>query len=226
MQKTDCIRILLVDDHAILRQGLRILLGQQPHLSIVGEADSGESTISAALVYQPDLILLDLLLPDMPSSELLPQLRRVSPKSRILILSGIEAAEPVFAAVDAGIDGYALKNMGTKDLVRAIEEVAAGNSYLHPSITRIVLFRASQSHSSSMQLTEDVEDDELPLLTKRQIQVLKLIASTATNREIADQLVVSEETIRTHVKHILRKLGASTRTQAVVEAVRMGIISV
>ncbi len=223
---TQAINIILVDDHAILRQGLRMLLTQQEHIHIVGEASSGEEIIQQATRLQPDLILLDLMLPDTSPSQLLPEIRRVSPRSKILILSGITEAKPVYEAVDTGIDGYALKNMKTPELVQAIEEVAKGNSYLHPSVTRLILFRAANDNSASAHLTNAIASDKLPLLTKREIQVLKLMASTATNHQIAERLVVGEETVRTHVKNILKKLGTPTRTQAVIEAVRMGIISV
>ena len=221
------IQILLVDDHAILRQGLRILLESQPDLHITGEAGRGEAAVGAALKLQPDLILLDLFLPDVSARELLPELRRVSPRSRVLILSGNESADAVYEAVDAGIDGYALKNMNTADLVNAIHEVASGNSYLHPTITRLVLFRVAQTQPAASGAASRASDPDVPAyLTKRQMQVLALLATTATNREIAERLRVSEETVRTHVKHILKRLDVSTRTQAVVEAVRLGLIEV
>lgn len=211
----------------MLRQALRVLLNQQAHLDIVGEVGTGEETVHAAMRLQPDLILLDLILPDSQPSTLCPEIRRVSPQSRILILSGVEDAAQVYQAVDAGINGYALKNMSSAELLEAITEVASGGSYLHPSITRLVLHRAAHSGPDegrpSTPLTEGLSANAL---TKRQKQVLMLMASTATNREIAERLVVSEETVRTHVKNILKKLDTSTRTQAVVEAVRLGIISV
>lgn len=226
MSFTTHIQILLVDDHAILRQGLRILLNSKPDLHIVGEAGSGEAAVNAALKFQPDIILLDLFLPDVATRDLLPELRRVSPRSRVLILSGNEAADAVYEAVDAGIDGYALKNMETADLVNAIHEVAAGNSYLHPTITRLVLFRVAQTQPAGGAAFRAGDPDAPARLTRRQMQVLTLLATTATNREIAERLRVSEETVRTHVKHILKRLDVSTRTQAVVEAMRLGLISV
>ena len=216
------IRLLIVDDHAVMRQGLSILLNQQPHLTIVAEAGTGAEAQNAALRFQPDLILLDLQLPDTTAEYLCPELRRLSPHSKILVLSGVEASDPVYRAVDAGIDGYILKGVDMSELVAAIEQVAAGYSYLHPSITRLILHRAArQQQSAPTAVSADAYQ-----LTKRQKQVLMLMASTATTRDIAERLSISEETVRSHVKHILRKLNQSSRTQAVLEAVRIGLITV
>ncbi len=211
-------RILLVDDHAAIRQGLRFLLEQESSFRVVDEAGTGAEAKRATLAKQPDLILLDLRLPDVRSDDLIPDLRRLSPGARILILSGIEDADPVYRAVDAGIDGYALKAIDSAELINAIKQVMAGNSYLHPSITRLVLHRAGRIRNAPTTAPAR--------LTKRQRQVLILMASTATNRDIADRLMVSEETVRSHVKTILRKLNVANRTQAVLAAVKLGIIKV
>lgn len=215
------IRLLLVDDHATIRQGLRFLLEQNADIRVIGEAGSGREARSATLRLQPDLILLDLRLPDATPEDLCPELRELSPHSKILILSGVEDADPVYRAIDAGIDGYALKASDSAELVTAIRQVMTGNSYLHPTITRLILHRAGKTLSTDKQSAEPSSN-----LTKRQRQVLMLMASTATNRDIAERLVVSEETVRSHVKGVLRKLGQSNRTQAVLEAVRLGIIKV
>ena len=140
-----------------------------------------------------------------------------------MILSGSEDAARVYEAIDAGIDGYALKNVDSAELITAIEQVMLGNSYLHPTITRLVLHRTALAHRSVS--TSDAPNPSA-MLTKRQMQVLMLMTCTSTNREIAERLVISEETVRSHVKGILRKLGQTNRTQAVLEAVRIGLIKI
>ncbi|MCB0032385.1 MAG: response regulator transcription factor [Anaerolineales bacterium] len=215
------IRVLLVDDHVSLRQGLTILLNQQPQIDIVAQASNGMEALEKAAALKPDVVLLDLMLPDMEPTALCFQLRQVSHKSKILVFSGIDDGEKVYTAVDAGIDGYAVKSMNTADLTNAISQVASGQSYLHPTITRLILHRAASDHKPAALLATAP-----PRLTERQLEVLLLMASTSTNGEIAERLTVSEETVRTHVKNILRKLNVSNRTQAVLEAVRLGIITV
>lgn len=213
------IRLLLVDDHAVMRQGLRFLLERCDRLRVVGEASSAQEAMGAALRLRPHIILLDLILPDMNIGAICTELRRLCPDTRILILSGTSETHHVFEAVDAGIDGYALKNMDTADLITAIEQVAAGQSYLHPTITRTLLHRTARAHRRPSAV-----DGAAVNLTPRQKQVLMLMTSTSTNREIAERLNVTEETVRSHVKMILRKFDKPTRTQAVLEAVRLGII--
>ncbi|MDJ0757556.1 MAG: response regulator transcription factor [Ardenticatenaceae bacterium] len=213
------ISVLIVDDHTTLRQGLTLLLGQQNDIKPLAGAHDGQEAIQLAAEHQPDVILLDLVLPDISATKLLTALRQKAPYSKILVFSGIEDGDQVYEAIDAGIDGYALKSMDVSHLAEAIRQVAAGYSFLHPAITRMVLHRAAQKN-------RPVPNRAPESLTKRQHQVLMLMASTATNAEIAERLLVSQETVRSHVKTILRKLDVPTRTQAVLEAVRRGIISV
>jgi DNA-binding NarL/FixJ family response regulator len=211
------IRILIVDDHAMVRQGLSLALNLQPDLTIVGEAGSGSDGVILAQKLQPDVILLDLNMPDLDGIEVMQRVRRLSPHSRVLILSGIHADARVFATIEAGVDGYIVKDATTTELIQAIRSVAAGDDYLHPLITR-----ALTRH------LHHVSDQPATLrsrLTARELSVLQLMATSATNRAIAEQLCVSEETVRTHVKNILRKLDQSNRTQAVLEGIRRGLIS-
>ncbi len=216
---THPISILIVEDHMVVRRGLRMVLTLQPELAVVGEAGSGEMALQVAAETQPDLILLDLMLPDTNGAALTPQLHQVSPDSKILILSGVENSALIFDVVAAGVDGYTLKEVSPTDLVEAIRQVAGGNGYLHPKITALL---------SQVQPAIPVDPADAPAyrpaLTRREKEVLALMASTATNREIAERLILGEETVRTHVKNILRKLSCTNRTQAVVEAVRMGLI--
>lgn len=220
-QRQTLTRILLVDDHAIVRRGLRMVLSLRPNLQVVGEAGTKEQAIQLALDMQPNLVLLDLILPETSGASLVPKILKYSPGSKILILSAVQTAPLVRQAIDAGIHGYALKEITPDELVEAIQQVAQGHSYMHPKITAII----SKEIQSETYL--DLPDTQIhtPKLTKREQQVLVLMATTTTNREIAERLNISEETVRTHVKGILRKLNQSNRTQAVVEALRMGLIT-
>lgn len=211
------IRILIVDDHAMVRQGLSLALQLQPDFEIVGQAKNGAEGLTLAETLQPDVILLDLKMPDLDGIEVTRKVRSLSPRSRILILSGIHADARVFATVEAGVDGYIVKDATTTELAEAIRRVAAGDAYFHPLITQALLHSARPGSQSPATLQ--------PALTGRELAVLQLMATSATNRTIAEQLHVSEETVRTHVKNILRKLSQPNRTQAVLEGVRRGLIS-
>ncbi len=219
----DFIRIVLVDDHNVVRQALRVLLNQQPSIQVVADASTGADARRVVARSRPDVILLDLMLPDSHLNSLLPDLRQLSPNSKVLILSAAREPEWVYAALDAGVDGYMLKQVDITLLLTAIEQVAAGRAYFHHTIRQIMDERdriAAPNGTNGHPPTGDVG------LTRRQQEVLQLIATTATNRDIAEALIVSEETIRTHVKTIYRKLGVSSRSQAVFEAIRLGIIEV
>lgn len=211
------IRILIVDDHAMVRQGLSLALNLQPDFEVVGEAGSGTDGVALAQRLHPDVMLLDLNMPDLDGIEVMQRVRRLSSASRVLILSGIHADARVYATVEAGVDGYIVKDATTAELAQAIRSVAAGDPYFHPLITRTLI---RYMHSSSVQPAA-----LRTLLTARELAVLQLMATTATNRAIAEQLGVSEETVRSHVKNILRKLDQPNRTQAVFEGIRRGLIS-
>lgn len=217
MMSKKSIRILIVDDHAMVRQGLSLALNLQPDLTIVGEAGSGGDGVTLAQKLQPDVILLDLNMPDLDGLEVMQRVRRLSPQSRVLILSGIHADARVFATIEAGVDGYIVKDATTTELAQAIRSVAAGDAYLHPLITRALTRHLHNLPAQPATLRSR--------LTARELSVLQLMATSATNRAIAEQLSVSEETVRTHVKNILRKLDQPNRTQAVLEGVRRGLIS-
>ncbi len=208
------IRILIVDDHAVVRRGLTMVLSLQRDFVVVGEAGSAAAALHMAETLQPDLVLLDLALPDRSGGAVAPELRRVAPRSRILVLSGAQDARLVQAAVEAQVDGYVPKEVTPAELADAIRRVAADESYIHPDVLHLLqgASRHPQAHH--------------PPLTRRELEVLQLMATMATNREIAERMVVSEETVRSHVKSILRKLDQPNRTQAVIEAVRCGLIEV
>lgn len=216
MSKRQPIRLLLVDDHAMLRQGLRLALNLQPDMALVGEAGSGREGVELAAQLQPDVVLLDLNMPDMDGIEVFGRIRRLAPQARVLVLSGIHADARVYATVEAGVDGYIVKDATTAELAAAIRTVDDGAAYFHPMITRAI---TDYVRGPSQPAALDAR------LTSRELAVLQLIATSATNKAIAEQLHVSEETVRTHVKNILRKLEQPTRTQAVFEGIRRGLIS-
>lgn len=208
------IRILIVDDHAVVRRGLVMVLALQPDFAVVGEAGSAAAAMAMAAALQPDLVLLDLALPDQEGVAAVPALRRAAPGCRILVLSGAQDARLIQAALSADIDGYVPKEVTPHELAAAIRRVASQESYIHPDILQVVSRSAARSEPAHL------------ALTRRELEVLQLMATMATNREIAERLVVSEETVRSHVKSILRKLDQPNRTQAVIEAVRRGLIEV
>lgn len=211
------IRILLVDDHAMVREGLGMALALYTDLNIVGQARGGHEALSLLEPLNPDLLLLDLNMPDLDGIAVTHEVRRRRPQTRILILSGLHADERILAAVEAGINGYIVKDATTVELSQAIRQVAAGESYFHPLITDALVRHARRSNNTPA----SAEDH----LTRREQDVLQLMVTSATNRDIAAALNIAEETVRTHVKRILRKLNQSNRTQAVIEAVRRGLIT-
>ena len=211
------IRILIIDDHAMVRQGLGLALQLHADLEIVGEACNGSEGVALVQALKPDVILLDLSMPDFDGIEVSRKVRTLSPQTKILILSGVHTDARVYATVEAGVDGYIVKDATTTELVEAIRLVAGGENYFHPLITS-ALVRYARSSAAPTSSGQDS-------LTNRELDVLRLMATSATNRAIARQLHVSEETVRTHVKNILRKFNQPNRTQAVLEGIRRGHIT-
>ncbi len=207
------IRILVADDHAIVREGIRALLVEQPDMTLVGEAENGEQAIAQARAIQPDVILLDLLMPRKDGLSAIPEIRSNAPSARILVLTSFTEDKKIFPALKAGAHGYLLKDSSPQELVQAIRDVYAGESPLDPTVARKVI-QALNSPESQSQET----------LTERELDVLKCMAEGLSNQEIAEKLVVGERTIRTHIDHILQKLKATSRTQAVMVALRRGWI--
>ncbi len=210
----DPIRILIVDDHAVVRKGLALVLRLEPDLEIVGEAENGRVGLEAALRVKPDLALVDLVMPEMDGREMALALRKAMPRIKVMILSGTEVDERVFDLVAAGVEGYVLKNIEPAELVRAIHAVMRGEAYLHPDVMKKVLGRMQEPPGIPPPIA----------LTARELEVLDWMASPNTYRQIAHQLNVSEETIRSHAKSILEKLGQPNRSQAVLAAIRLGFI--
>jgi DNA-binding NarL/FixJ family response regulator len=209
-------RILIVDDHAVVRKGLIMVLRLEPDFEIVGEAENGHRALELAQQLQPDLVLLDLVMPEMDGKETTLKLRAWLPGAHILILTGVELDEGVMDVLAAGVDGYVPKDIEPEELAQAIRTVARGEAYLHPVMARRVLERMA-----ARRLAPPTPRAQL---TPRELEVLHLMASPATYREIAEKLFVSEETVRSHAKHILSKLQQPNRAQAVLAAVRTGLI--
>jgi NarL family two-component system response regulator LiaR len=214
---TPPIRVLLTDDHAIVRKGVRALLATEPDIQIVGEASNGAEAVTQAEALCPDVILMDLMMPKLDGIEATRQITTKTPSARVIVLTSFAADEKVFPAIKAGALGYLLKDSGPEQLVSAIHQVYRGEPSLEPSIARKVLFELAQP-PKQQPLTTDP-------LTERELDVLRLIAQGCSNKEIALKLSVSELTVRTHVSNVLGKLHLASRTQAALYALQKGISS-
>jgi len=210
------ITVFHADDHAMVRGGVRGLLLTEPNIELVGEASNGVEAVHKALSLQPDVILLDLHMPQKSGVEAITEIKYSLPDARILVLTSFAADEDVFPAIKAGALGYMLKDSSPQELLKAIWDVYDGRLSLDPSIAQKVIRELRQTHK--LPLTEEP-------LTQREVEILKLIAGGLTNQEIADRLVVSERTVRAHVSNILAKLHVANRTQAALYALREGIAS-
>lgn len=206
------IRILIVDDHAVVRKGLAMVLRLEPDLEIVGEAENGRVGLDAAQRIVPDIVLADLVMPEMGGQEMALLLRKTNPAIKIIMLTGTEVDDRVYDLVAAGIEGYVLKNIEPGELVRAIHAVVHGEAYLHPDVMKKVISRMQPQRSSVIPLTP------------RELEILEWMASPNTYKQIAVQLCVSEETVRSHAKNILEKMNQPNRAQAVLTAMRNGLI--
>jgi NarL family two-component system response regulator LiaR len=210
------ITVFHADDHALVRGGVRGLLLTEADMELVGEASNGVEAVEKVLALQPDVILLDLHMPGKGGVEAIGDIRQIFPEARILVLSSFAADEDVFPAIKAGALGYLLKDSSPDELLRAIRDVYNGQLSLDSTVAQKVMQELRQP--AKQPLTEDP-------LTQREVEILKLVAAGLTNQEIADQLVVSERTVRAHVSNILAKLHLANRTQAALYALREGITS-
>jgi DNA-binding NarL/FixJ family response regulator len=213
------IRVLLADDQALVRGGFQMILSAQPEIEVVGEAESGRQAIDLANRLAPDVILMDVRMPNVDGLEATRRLVELGTTARILILTTFDLDEYVYAAIRAGASGFLLKDVRPQQLVEAIEVVAAGDALLAPSVTQRLLARFAET------LTRPEERAaELSLLTERELEVLKLVAAGLSNAELAERLFLSETTVKTHVSSVLRKLSLRDRVQAVVLAYEAGLV--
>jgi NarL family two-component system response regulator LiaR len=213
---TSSIRVLIVDDHTIVRKGLRALLSTEADIEIIGEAEDGLRAVDQAKKLQPDVVLMDLVMPQMDGIEATRRITADCPKTRVLVLTSFAADDKVFPAIKAGALGYLLKDSGPEELVQAIQQVYRGEPSLDPPIARKVLMELSRPPKKP--LTTDP-------LTEREMEVLRLVAQGKSNRDMAEELVITEATARTHVSNILSKLHLASRTQAALYALREGLAS-
>ena len=202
---TEVIRVMIVDDHAVVREGLRSLLRRRPELAVVGEADSVASAIKEAHKTEPDVIIMDVRLPDGSGVEACREIRAERPDTKVLMLTSYADDEAVFASIMAGAIGYLLKQTSTNALVEAIERVMRGESLLDPAVTQRVLERIK---------TGKQDDDELALLSEQERKILDLIAEGKTNKEIAKDVFLSDKTVKNYVSSILSKLNLHRRSEA------------
>ena len=210
-------RILIVDDQALVRAGFRLVLESQKDFEVVGEAGTGEEAVAAASRLHPDVVLMDVRMPKLDGIE---AARRIGFGPRVIMLTTFDLDEYVYAALQAGACGFLLKDVTPEQLIAAVRLVGAGDALLAPSITRRLIERYAARHASPS-LLRDIES-----LTEREADVLRLMARGLGNQEIADKLFVSEATVKTHVAHILDKLHAGNRVQAVVAAYEAGVVTV
>ncbi|WP_338591799.1 response regulator transcription factor [Paenibacillus sp. Y5S-9] len=239
------ITILLADDHTMVRRGLHVFLTTQQDMEVVGEASNGQEALAQAEALKPDVVLMDLHMPVMDGIETARRLRALMPETRIIVLTSFSDQDHVVPAVRAGVKGYLLKDIEPEDLAVAIRNVHAGQVELHPAAAgQLMHVMASSDCSINEQQPQHVATDQtadsqhqepkqagksnetslggLDMLTRREQEVLGLIAQGLSNKEIAVRLVITEKTVKTHVSHLLDKLGLADRTQAALHAVRNG----
>ena len=207
------IRVLLVDDHAVVRQGLRAFLQLQPDIEVVGEAASGPEAVEAAASHRPDVVLMDLVMPGGDGVTAIAALTRANPLVRVLALSSFADDDQVFGAMQAGAAGYLLKDVEPDDLAAAIRRVHAGQPALDPEVTARLMRRVAEPPAAVAEQ-----------LTPREFDVLRLVVEGFANKEIAHRLAITEKTVKTHVSSILQKLGVPDRTSAAVLALRRRLV--
>ena len=212
------IRVLIADDQALVRSGFRLIVETRPDLEVVGEAEDGEEAVRLTLELEPDVILMDVRMPGVDGIEATRRIVAAGSAARILVLTTFDLDEYVYAAVRAGASGFLLKDVRPGDLVEAIRLVANGSALLGPGVTRRLLERFADEDASG-----DAAD-AVARLTEREREILRLLASGLSNAELAQQLVLSETTVKTHVSNVLRKLGVRDRVQAVIVAYDAGLV--
>ncbi|HEX21056.1 MAG TPA: response regulator transcription factor [Actinobacteria bacterium] len=214
------ISVLIVDNHEIMRQGLISVFEQEDEIEVIGEANNGEDALTGAAELSPDIILMDIKMPKMDGIAATELIKHRYPEIKIIILTAIDSEGDIFKAIEAGVDGYIVKDASSTEIIRATKLVASGDKYLHPSAVRKVMEEIKSPAGAG-------ENDLNGLhLTERELSVLELMAKGYKNRAIAAQLFLGEETVKTHVSNILNKLKQPDRVQAVFYALRCGLIKI
>ncbi|MCP4542586.1 MAG: response regulator transcription factor [Chloroflexi bacterium] len=213
---TKTIRILIADDHPVVRQGLRGLLSTEPGMEVIGEAVDGAKAVLQARSLQPDVILMDIVMPNKNGIEAVREIKAENPDARILILTSFAEDDKVFPAIKSGALGYLLKDSSPQELLQAIHDVCRGEPSLHPTIAHKLMYELDQP--PDLPLTEDP-------LTAREVEVLRLVAQGLSNHEIAEKLFITYQTVGNYVSTILNKLHLANRTQAALYALREGLAS-
>ena len=213
------IRIVLADDHAVVREGTRVLLEQEIDLLVVGEASDGDEAIRLVGELRPDVAILDIAMPNKNGIEATREIKRRWPGTSVLVLTGYDDEEYVYAMVDAGAAGYLLKDVPAEEVIHAVRAIHAGEPVLHPQIMKKLMDRAS-STSAKGSIRQPIQSD----ISNREQEVMTLAARGMTNASIADELQLSSRTVQTHLRNIFAKLGVSSRTEAVVRAITLGLV--
>jgi NarL family two-component system response regulator LiaR len=208
--------VLIVDDHKVVRQGVRAFMDTQPDLTVVGEAESGEEAITLAAEHAPDVVIVDLVMPGMDGIEVTRHVKKASPRTQVIVLTSYHQDEHIFPAIRAGALSYLLKDVGPAELADAVRKAAAGEAVLHPRVAARVV---QELHGARQDLPNPFTE-----LSERELEVLRLIADGMNNADIAEALVISEKTVKSHVSNILNKLHLADRTQAAVYAWREGVV--
>jgi DNA-binding NarL/FixJ family response regulator len=226
------IRVLLVDDQKLVRQGIRLLLEIEPDIQVVGQAANGLEAIQQVEALHPEVVLMDIRMPEMDGVTATRQISARFPEVGVIILTTFEDDEIVFDGLKAGARGYLLKDISSEEMAEAVRKVAAGGALIQPSITRKVLAEFSRLASAKYSLPADKIESPSPPpihlaepLTEREMEVLQAIAGGLSNREIAERLVITEGTVKNHVSNLITKLEVRDRTQAVLKAQELGLLS-
>ncbi len=206
------IKVLLADDHSVVRKGVREFLEDEPDIEVVGEAVNGTEAVDLAGALRPDVVVMDIKMPGLSGVEATRRIRADSPEVRVLALTAYDDDPYVFGLLEAGASGYVLKTAESRELIRAIRTVAAGQSALDPAIAPRLIARVAQHGSASDSLTE------------RELEVLRLAARGHTNKQIGHDLAISDRTVQNHLANIFAKLGVASRTEAVTDALQRGVI--
>jgi DNA-binding NarL/FixJ family response regulator len=211
-------KILIADDHAMLREGMRNLLQKEKDFELVGEAEDGEEAVKMAAELKPDIVILDIVMPNLNGVEATRQIKQVSPSSALLILTAYSDIRYIIGLLEAGACGYLLKNTPGKEVIRAIRAVRSGESVLDPEVTRKLVQRLA-----ALSRTPE-ETDTSGVLTSREVEILRAASRGLSNKEISDNLSISLRTVKAHMTNIFNKLGCSSRTDAIIKGLKQGYI--